>query len=111
MKRRVGSGAAATDGRSRIRRRNRGRGWGYRLVVESLEGRCLLDASPPSIVVGRTLSSYTIGGVQDQQETITYTVYNPQADPETGVFLGTTLAPGVTFLSASAPTDRSGQDL
>ena len=62
----------------------------YRLSFESLEDRTMLDAGigslfPPAIVVGRTLSSYFVGGVQNNQETITYTVYNEQADPETGV--------------------------
>jgi hypothetical protein len=35
---------------------------------EPLEERCLLDSSPPAIVVGRTLSSYTIGGIANNQE-------------------------------------------
>ena len=72
----------------------------------------MLNASlPPSLVVGRTLSSYFIGGVQNNQETITYTVYNEQADPETGVLLTDTLQPGVTFQSASQLPDQSGQNL
>ena len=45
----------------------------------------MLDSSPPALVVGRTLSSYFVGDVQNNQETITYTVYNEQSDPETGV--------------------------
>ena len=66
----------------------------------------MLDSSPPAIVVGRTLSSYFAGDVQNNQETITYTVYNEQADPETGVLLTTTLEPGVTLRRAprSSPT-------
>ena len=32
---------------------------------------------------GAQLSSYTVAGIQNNQETITYTVYNEQADPET----------------------------
>ena len=73
---------------------------------------------PAAIVVGRTLStpstaatsapspSYFVGDVQNNQETITYTVYNEQADPETGVLLTTTLEPGVTLRRAprSSPT-------
>ena len=60
------------------------------LFLEQLEERIMLNASlPPSLVVGRTLSSYFVGGVQNNQETITYTVYNEQADPETGVLLTT----------------------
>jgi len=34
------------------------------------------NSLPAAIVVGRTLSSYTVGGIQNNQETITYTVYN-----------------------------------
>ena len=71
----------------------------------------MLDSSPPAIVVGRTLSSYFVGDIQNNQETITYTVYNQQADPETGVLLTTTLEPGVTFSSASQQPDMSGQNL
>ena len=71
----------------------------------------MLDGTPPSIVVGRTLSSYFVGGIQNNQETITYTVYNEQADPETGVQLTTTLEPGVTFSSASQQPVQTGQHL
>jgi hypothetical protein len=67
------------------------------LFLEELEPRILLDGGlVPALVVGRTLSSYFIGGVQNRQETITYTVYNEQANPETGVLLTDTLQPGVT---------------
>ncbi len=54
------------------------------------------------------------------QLTITYTVYNEAADPETGVLLTTTLAPGVTLFSSSVTLDgtttaqlpdQSGQNL
>ena len=70
------------------------------LYIEPLEERVLLDSGvgaglPPAVVVGRTLSSYFVGGVQNNQETITYTVYNEQADPETEVLLTDTLEPGV----------------
>jgi hypothetical protein len=61
--------------------------------------------------VRRTLSSYFVGGVQNSQETITYMVYNEQADPETGVLLTTTLQSGVTFVSASQLPDMSGPNL
>jgi hypothetical protein len=71
----------------------------------------MLDSSPPTIVVGRTLSSYFVGDIQNNQETITYTVYNQQADPESGVLLTTTMEPGVTLASASAQPDQSGQNL
>jgi uncharacterized repeat protein (TIGR01451 family) len=84
-------------------------------MFERLEDRTMLDGaavtSPPSIVVGRTLSSYFAGDIQNSQETITYTVYNEQDDTATGVLLTTTLQPGVTFQSASQQPDMSGQDL
>ena len=66
------------------------------------------SASPLPIVVGRVLSAYTVGAVQNHQETITYTVYNEQADPESGVLLTTVLEPGVTITSAAnARSERS----
>src|SRR4051812_6744061 len=92
----------------RIRRRR------LRARFEALEPRTMLDAAPglpQALVVGRTLSSYTVGGIHNRQETITYTVYNEQADPETGVLLATTLASGVSFASATGAPNRSGQDL
>lgn len=66
---------------------------------------------PPEIVVGRALSASTVGDVQNHQETITYTVYNEQAGDVSGVLLTTTLRPGITLQSATAPPDRSGQNL
>src|SRR5262249_36540787 len=82
------------------------------LHLEQLEERVLLDSGlPQDIVVGRTLSSYTTAGIQNNQLSITYTVYNEQADPVTGVLLTDTLQPGVTFQSASQLPDRNGQDL
>ncbi len=85
----------------------------------------MLDSGlPAAIVVGRTLSvpqpassttpplpSYFVGEVQNHQVTITYTVYNEQADPETGVLLTTTLEPGVTIASASQQPDQNSQNL
>jgi uncharacterized membrane protein len=96
--------------------RTRLRAWLRCPVLERLEDRLMLDSgigssTPASIVVGRTLSSYFVGGIQKGQETITYTVYNEQADPETGVLLTTTLQPGVSFAGASLPPDQSGQNL
>lgn len=80
--------------------------------VEELEPRVMLDANlPPAIVLGRTLSAYTIGGIQNNQETITLTVYNEQSKPVTGVLVTDTLEPGVTLASASQLPDQSGQDL
>ena len=86
------------------------------LAFEQLEERVLLDGGlggslPPALVVGRTLSAYTTAGVQNNQLTITYTVYNEQADPLSGVLLTDTLQTGVTFQSATAPPDQSGQQL
>src|SRR5580700_9291410 len=80
--------------------------------AEALETRVYLATGlPPAIVVGRTLSSYFVGNIQNNQETITYTVYNEQADPETGVLLTDTLEPGITIQSASQLPDQSGQNL
>ncbi|MGO9923686.1 MAG: choice-of-anchor Q domain-containing protein, partial [Isosphaeraceae bacterium] len=61
----------------------------------------------PTIVVGRVLSYYDVPDVQNNQDqlTITYTVYNEATDPETGVLLTTTLQPGVTFLISSVSVD------
>src|SRR4051794_33540567 len=78
------------------RRRPLRRGQVVRLAFEPLEDRLMLDAAP-DIVVGRTLSSYTVGDIQGGRETITYTVYNERADALTGVLLTTSLAPGVAF--------------
>ena len=108
-------------GRFRLRQKSRVR----RLFFESLEDRTMLDSGglPATIVVGRTLAtpstaasetttpSYFVGEVQNNQVTITYTVYNEQADPETGVLLTTTLAHGVTMAIASQQPDQSGQNL
>src|SRR5262249_22075470 len=85
--------------RSRLRRRAKVR----RLGLEVMEARTRLDTGglPAAIVLGRTLAtpstagsanpspSYFVGDVQknNNQVTITYTVYNEQADPETGVLL------------------------
>jgi uncharacterized repeat protein (TIGR01451 family) len=84
----------------------------YRPSLEQLEARVMLDAGlPAAIVVGRTLSAYFTGDVQNNQETITYTVYNEQDDPVSGVLLTDTLEPGVTFQSASQLPDQNGQQL
>src|SRR4051794_29587984 len=74
--------------------------------IEVLEQRLMLDSSPAGIVVGRTLSSYFLGGVANSQESITYTVYNEQAEPVTGVLLTTTLGPDVTLRTASQTPDQ-----
>jgi uncharacterized repeat protein (TIGR01451 family) len=83
-----------------------------RPCLEQLEDRIMLNAGlPPALVVGRTLSAYTTAAIVNNQETITYTVYNEQATAETGVLLADTLQPGVTFQSASQLPDQSGQKL
>ena len=108
-----------------VRRRQKARI--HRPSMEILEDRTMLDSGglPAAIVVGRVLDtpstadtdtptpSYFAGDVQknNNQVTITYTVYNEAADPESGVLLTTTLAPGVTMASASQTPDQSGQKL
>ena len=108
-----------------------------KLSFEPLEDRVMLDASSPSqlpvaIVLGRTLAtpataatatpapSYFVGEVQNNQVTITYTVYNEQPNTETGVLLTTTLESGVKLVSTSVTLagdtttqfpDQSGQNL
>jgi len=69
------------------------------------------NSLPPTIVVGRTLSAYDVPDVQNNQETLTFTVYNQAADPITGVLLTDTLENGVTFASASQLPDQNGQEL
>ena len=107
----------------------------HRPFFESLEDRTMLDTGGPAgrdrggpdagdAVDGgirrRPSPSYFVGEVENNQVTITYTVYNEQADPETGVLLTTTLEPGVTFVSSSVTLDgttttqlpdQSGQNL
>jgi hypothetical protein len=39
--------------------------------MEALEARTLLDAGTAAIIVGRTLSSATVGGIRDGQDTLT----------------------------------------
>ncbi|MBX9627736.1 MAG: transglutaminase family protein, partial [Gemmataceae bacterium] len=91
------------------KRTRRSRPW---LGIEYLEDRTMPDASlPPDLVVGRTLSAYTVAGVQNRQLDITYTVYNQRADDLSGVLLTTALQPGVTYKSATAVPDRSGSEL
>jgi uncharacterized membrane protein len=84
-----------------------------RLAFDALEPRTMLDAQglSPQVVVGRTLSSDTVSGVQNSQLRITYTVYNQEADALSGLILTTTLNGGVTFVDASIAPDRSGQVL
>ena len=95
-------------------------GFGSATQQETVLPAPISDTPVTDIVVGRTLSSYTSAGIANNQVTITYTVYNEQTDPETGVLLTTTLEPGVTFLSSSVTfdgttttqlPDQSGQNL
>jgi uncharacterized membrane protein len=92
--------------------RRRRRPW---LYLEPLEERVLLAngaaVAPPAIVLGRTLSSYTTAGVQNNQLSITYTVYNEEASPVSGVLLTDTLQTGVSFQGATQQPDRNGQQL
>ena len=82
------------------------------LGLERLEQRQMLSGDlPAEITVGRTLSSWTAAGVEDNQLRITYTVYNEQSAELSGVLLATTLEPGVSFVAASQSPDRNGQEL
>ena len=65
-----------------------------RLGIEMLEDRTMPDGTlPPDLVVGRTLSSYTVAGVPNRTLDITYTVYNQRAEDLSGVLLTTALRP------------------
>ncbi len=86
-------------------------GFGSATQQETVLPAAISDTPSTNIVVGRTLSAYFTGQVQNNQETITYTVYNESADSETGVLLTDTLAAGVTLVSASQQPDQSGQNL
>ncbi len=91
-----------------------------RPIFEPLEDRMMLDTGglPAAIVVGRTLAtpstaatstpspSYFVGEVQNNQVTITYTVYNEQADTDTGVLLTDTLVPGVSVVELVGDSRR-----
>ena len=69
------------------------------------------NSLPPTIVVGRTLSAYDVPDVTNNQETLTFTVYNESGSDITGVLLTDTLETGVTFASASQLPDQNGQQL
>jgi uncharacterized membrane protein len=122
-------------GRAKSRRCQRQRT--LRPSFEGLEDRLMLDGAasnqlPAAIVIGRTLAapataetatpspSYFIGEVQNNQVTITITVYNEQANTEKGVLVTDTLAPGVSLVSSDVtldgtttaqPPDQNGQNL
>jgi uncharacterized membrane protein len=78
--------------------------------IQPLEERLML-AIDTGIVVGRTLSAWSVADVQDNHLKITYAVYNQEATDISGVLLTTTLAPGITFESATQLPDRNGQNL
>ena len=84
----------------------------YHPRLEQFEERILMDAGlPGAIVVGRTLSAYTLPDVQNDTLQIVYTVYNEQSSDVTGVLLTDTLASGVTLATASQLPDNNGQEL
>lgn len=91
--------------RTPIRRRQPARP----LFIEPLEKREMLDAA--GIVVGRTLSAYSVANLTSNELTIDYTVYNQEAELVSGVLLTTTLEPGLSIKSASNFPDRNGQEL
>jgi hypothetical protein len=90
-------------------------------LFQPLEERVMLDIGganslPPTIVVGRTVSAYDVPALQNSsgqnnQETLTFTVYNQAADPISGVLLTDTLESGVIFAGASQLPDQNGQQL
>jgi transglutaminase-like putative cysteine protease/uncharacterized membrane protein len=82
-----------------------------RLGVELLEDRTMPTPLPPDLVVGRTLSAYATPDVQNHTLSVTYTVYNEQAEDISGLLLTATLQPAVTFATSSVPPDRNGQEL
>ncbi len=81
--------------------------------LERLEDRTMLaNGVLQDVVVGRALSSYFAGDVPaNRQVSLTLTVYNQQADAESGVLLTDTLAEGVSLVDASIAPDRDGQKL
>lgn len=82
-----------------------------RLWGEMLEPRLMMAVDTPDIVVGRTLSAYSINDVQNGDLRVTYTVYNQEAEDVSGVLLTSTLQPGVSFTTASQPPDQNGEEL
>ena len=62
-----------------------------------------------NVLVPGAVSAVGVGA--NNQVTITFTVYNEQADPESGVLITDTLAPGVNLANASQLPDQSGENL
>lgn len=79
------------------------------LEIQPLEERLMLAGD--ELVVGRALSTWTASGVVGNALTITYSVYNQQAEELRGVSLFTTLQPGVSFANSSQAPIRNGQQL
>lgn len=71
----------------------------------------MLAVDLPDIVVGRTLSAYSIHDVEDGELRVTYTVCNQEAEGVSGVLLTSTLQPGVSFTTASQLPNQNGQEL
>ena len=97
----------------------------YRPIFELLEDRTMLDfRRPAGRDRGRADAGDAVDGGDGHAVAVVFrgrgpeqpghdhfTVYNQQADPETGVLLTDTLEPGVTLASASQQPDQSGQNL
>ncbi|MCA9157480.1 MAG: DUF11 domain-containing protein, partial [Planctomycetales bacterium] len=80
--------------------------------LEGLEPRLLLAGDlPAEILVGRTLSAYSVNDVQNNQLKLTYSVYNLREISIDEVRLTDTLKPGVTFMEGSQLPDENGQEL
>ena len=96
----------------------------FRAYFEALEDRTMLDAGATQLPRrhrgGPDAVGLFRGRRQEQPGHDHLTVYNEQADPETGVLLTDTLEPGVTLLSSTVTLDgttttqlpdQSGQNL
>jgi uncharacterized repeat protein (TIGR01451 family) len=66
---------------------------------------------PAQILVGRTLSAYSLSDVQNNQLKLTYSVYNQREISIDAVRLTDTLKTGVTFVQGSLIPSQNGQDL
>lgn len=111
----IGFRLAKGPRRQRSRRRvarDRSPAWHHQsqLSFESLEERLVL-AADDVISVGRTVSAWTTADIVGNELTISYSVYNQQAEAISGVALTTMLQPGVQFVSASLAPVQNGQEL
>ncbi len=66
---------------------------------------------PPDMIVGRTLSAYSLADVVNGQLSITYTVYNQREVDLAAVVLNTTLATGIDFQTSSSAANVNGQSV